>query len=216
MSPSLSPSPSPLLNYPALEQATVHKMPYPFFVVDQSINSDLLEPVLNDFPTINNGGSFTLDNLQPGPAFDQLIQELNGAEFRDSISKKLQVDLKDLPMVVTLRGMSRAKDGRVHTDSKSKVATILIYFNNNWTSDTGKLRILNSNDMEDMFTEVEPNAGSLLAFKVTDNGWHGYPAFVGQRRSIQINYVTDQKAVAKHHGRHGWTAKLKTLKNLFS
>jgi SM-20-related protein len=114
-------------------------------------------------------------------------------------------------MVITLRGYSRAKDGRIHTDSKSKMATILIYFNDEWVAETGKLRILRSEDMDDYVAEVAPNAGTMIAFKVTDNCWHGYPAFEGTRQSIQINFVEDDKAATKHGRRHGWTAKLKKL-----
>ena len=206
---------STILNIPALSSAQPQQQPFPFFVVEQSLNADKVADVMRDFPAIDNGGSYTLEGLSTGPAFDALVEELNGTEFRTQVSEKLQLDLSELPMIVTLRGISRAKDGRIHTDSKSKIATILIYFNEPWTAETGKLRVLNSDNMDDMVTEVTPNAGTLLAFKVTDNCWHGYPAFEGVRRSIQINFVADDAAVQKHHNRHGWTAKLKNIKKLF-
>lgn len=204
-----------ILDLQALAASQTQQQPYPFFVVEQSIKAENVEPIMRDFPAIHDGGSYTLEDLEPGPAFDALIAELNGPEFRRQVSEKLAMDLNTLPMIVTLRGISRAKDGRIHTDSKSKIATILIYFNEPWTADTGKLRVLNSNNMDDMVFEVTPNAGTLLAFKVTENCWHGYPAFEGVRRSIQINFVADDAAVKKHHHRHGWTAKLKGLKKFF-
>ena len=206
---------SQLLNIEAISNASVNQQPYPFFVIDQSLQVDQLANLMADFPALNEGGSFTLDGLDPGPSFTALIEELNGPEFRQQVSQKLQLDLSELPMIVTLRGISRAKDGRIHTDSVSKIATILIYFNEPWTAETGKLRVLNSNNMDDMVAEVTPNAGTMMAFKVTDNCWHGYPSFDGVRRSIQINFVADDAAVKKHHNRHGWTAKLKGLKALF-
>ena len=113
--------------------------------------------------------------------------------------------------MITLRGVSRAKDGRIHTDSKSKIATILIYFNEPWTAASGKLRVLGSENMDDYVTEITPDAGAMIAFKVTENCWHGYPAFEGTRQSIQINFVEDEKAANKHGRRHGWTAKLKKM-----
>lgn len=200
-----------LLNLEALKASQTHEQPYPFFVVEQSLHSERVGDVMRDFPDISGGGSYTLDDLSTGPDFDALVEELNGQEFRRLISAKLGLDLSTLPMIVTLRGISRAKDGRIHTDSKSKIATILIYFNEPWTAATGKLRVLNSDNMEDMVAEVTPNAGTMIAFKVTDNCWHGYPPFEGTRRSIQINFVADEAAVKKHHNRHGWTAKLKSL-----
>lgn len=199
------------LNLDALASSQTRTTPYPYFVVEESIDPNRVGDVMRDFPRIENGGSYTLEDLQSGPAFSALIEELNGPEFRRLISEKLDMDLSQLPMIVTLRGVSRAKDGRIHTDSKSKIATILIYFNEPWTAATGRLRILNSNNMDDMADEVTPNAGTLLAFRVTDNCWHGYPPFEGVRRSIQINFVADDAAVKKHHHRHGWTARIKSL-----
>ena len=207
---------SDILDLEAVAASRPRQQPYPFFVVEQAIKNDRVDAVMRDFPAIDNGGSFTLEDLSSGPAFDALVEELNGPEFRQQISEKLDLDLSSLPMIVTLRGISRAKDGRIHTDSKSKIATVLIYFNEPWTAETGKLRILNSDNMDDMVAEVAPNAGTLLGFRVTDNCWHGYPPFEGVRRSIQINFVADEAAVKKHHNRHGWTAKLKGLGKLFN
>ena len=51
----------------------------------------------------------------------------------------------------------------------------------------------------------------IVAFKVTDNGWHGYVPYEGQRQSIQINFLTSDKANAKHRFVHGLSAKLKKL-----
>lgn len=205
-----------LLDLTALKNATVNQQPFPYFVIKQSLIVDKVNSLMRDFPIIEEGGSFTLDDLESGPQFDALIAELNGSEFRQQISEKLTLDLSVLPMIVTLRGYSREKDGRVHTDSKSKIATILIYFNEEWTAEGGKLRILNSDNMEDSVAEVVPNAGTMLGFRVTDDCWHGHPPYEGSRRSIQINFVADEAAVKKHHNRHGFTAKLKSLKKLFS
>lgn len=204
-----------LLDLQALAAAQVNQQPYPYFVLEQSLVEDKIGELMNDFPEMNDGGSFTLDGLTTGPSFDALIEELNGPEFRQQVSQKLNLDLQTLPMIVTLRGISRPKDGRIHTDSKSKIATILIYFNEPWNFETGKLRVLRSENMDDMAAEVSPDAGSMLAFAVTDHCWHGYPAFDGVRRSIQINFVADDAAVKKHHNRHGLTARLKGLKTLF-
>lgn len=44
--------------------------------------------------------------------------------------------------------------------------------------------------MNDYVAEINPGPGNLLAYKVTDNGWHGYPVFEGKRQSIQINFLT--------------------------
>ena len=34
--------------------------------------------------------------------------------------------------MVTARGVSAARDGQIHTDSRTKLMTVLIYMNNAW------------------------------------------------------------------------------------
>lgn len=202
-----------LLNLDALRNAKVQTDPYPYFTVDQSILPDAVMDVIRDFPKIQDGGSFNLEDVKYGPQFDRLLKNLDTPEFRKILCDKFDVDVMDLPMMITLRGYSRQKDGRIHTDSKTKVLTILIYLNEEWTAETGKLRVLRSkDDMNDYVAEIVPGPGSLLAFKVTDNGWHGYPAFEGKRQSIQINFLTGEGANKKHKFFHGLSAKLKKLR----
>ncbi|MAR89804.1 MAG: 2OG-Fe(II) oxygenase [Pseudomonadota bacterium] len=202
-----------ILNLKALQQAPLNTEPYPYFTVEESISPQAVHKVIQDFPAIQDGGSYNLDDVNVGPEFDKLLKSLDTPEFRRILCDKFDVDVMDLPMMVTLRGYSRKKDGRIHTDSKTKVLTILIYLNEDWSADTGRLRVLRSgDDMEDYVEEIVPGPGSLMAFKVTDNGWHGYPPFEGKRQSIQINFLTSETAGSKHRFFHGLSAKLKKLR----
>lgn len=202
-----------LINLQALEQATPKTEPFPYFVIDRALAPEAVQEIIADFPNINQGGSFNLDDTQSGEQFQRLIEHLDTEEFRQVIGEKFDVNLAGLPMMITLRGFSRKKDGRIHTDSKTKLVTILIYLNEDWSAETGRLRILrNGTDMDDYVEEVVPGPGTLLAFKVTDNCWHGYPSFEGKRQSIQINFLTGDGANKKHQFFHGLSAKLKKLK----
>ncbi|KGM06895.1 hypothetical protein LP43_1390 [Methylophaga thiooxydans] len=201
-----------VLKLDALTASPLKTDPYPYFSVAQAIDPEYVSDVIRDFPLIDDGGSYNVDDVTIGPAFKQLIDSLDTPQFRQIICDKFDVAVMDLPMMVTLRGYSRKKDGRIHTDSKTKVATILLYLNDDWLAETGKLRILRSaDDMEDYVEEIAPGPGSLLAFKVTDNCWHGYPSFEGKRQSIQINFLTSEAAGNKHRFFHGLSAKLKSL-----
>ncbi|WP_273152292.1 2OG-Fe(II) oxygenase [Methylophaga thiooxydans] len=201
-----------VLKLDALTASPLKTDPYPYFSVAQAIDPEYVSDVIRDFPSIDDGGSYNVDDVAIGPAFKQLIDSLDTPQFRQIICDKFDVAVMDLPMMVTLRGYSRKKDGRIHTDSKTKVATILLYLNDDWQAETGKLRILRSaDDMEDYVEEISPGPGSLLAFKVTDNCWHGYPSFEGKRQSIQINFLTSEAAGNKHRFFHGLSAKLKSL-----
>jgi len=196
----------------ALASALLKTDPYPYFTVDSAIDSDKVDDIIKAFPAINDGGSYNIDDLEMHPTFKSLIDSIDTPEFRRIICDKFDVRVMDLPMMMTLRGYSRKKDGRIHTDSKTKVATILIYLNQDWPAETGRLRVLRSgHDMEDYVEEITPGPGSLMAFKVTDNCWHGYPSFEGKRQSIQINFLTSEAAGNKHRFFHRLSAKLKSL-----
>lgn len=196
----------------ALADARLKTDPYPYFTVDRAIDPDKVGDIINAFPAINDGGSYNIDDVEMHPTFKSLIDSIDTPEFRRIICEKFDVQVMDLPMMMTLRGYSRKKDGRIHTDSKTKVATILIYLNHEWTAETGRLRVLRSEqDMHDYVEEITPGPGSLMAFKVTDNCWHGYPSFEGKRQSIQINFLTSQAAGNKHRFFHRLSAKLKSL-----
>ena len=114
--------------------------------------------------------------------------------------------------MVTLRGQSRAKDGRIHSDSSSKLITALIYTSPGWTAAGGRLRLLRGPDnIEDYVVEVAPERGTLLAFRCVPHAYHGHKPFVGLRRSIQVNWVTDAavlKRELKRHGLSAWTKRL--------
>lgn len=204
---------SSLLRLDALASAPVKTDPFPYFTVEHAIDASEVQAVIRDFPKITDGGSFNLDDVKIKPHFDRLLKALDTPEFRKILCDKFDVDVMDLPMMVTLRGFSRQKDGRIHTDSKTKVLTILIYMNESWEHATGRLRILrNSTDINNYVEEVGAGPGQLIAFKVTGNDWHGYVPFEGQRQSIQINFLANEGANLKHRFFHGLSAKLKALK----
>lgn len=201
-----------VLKLDALAASSLKTDPYPYFAVEQAIEADQVAAIIRGFPAIDDGGSYNVDDVALSPAFKQLIDSLDTPQFRRIICDKFDVAVMDLPMMITLRGYSRKKDGRIHTDSKTKVATILLYLNDDWQAETGKLRVLrNGEDMNDYVEEIAPGPGSLLAFKVTDNCWHGYPSFEGKRQSIQINFLTSEAAGNKHRFFHRLSARLKSL-----
>lgn len=203
---------SSVLKLDALKNAEVKNTPYPYFIVENSIVESEVQAVVQDFPKLTQGGSYNLEDVEIKPNFDRLLKSVDTPEFRQILTDKFGVDVMEHPMMITLRGYSRQKDGRIHSDSKSKLLTILIYLNESWEAETGRLRILNDNhDINNYVAEINAGPGSLVAFKVTDNGWHGYIPYEGQRQSIQINFLTSEKANAKHKFFHGLSAKVKKI-----
>jgi hypothetical protein len=202
-----------MLELKALRNTQVVTEPFEHFIVPRFVKGECLAAIERDFPQISTGGSFPLSSLHFGPAFRALTEQLLGEELREVFAEKFGMDLAGRPATLTVRGRTRPKDGQIHTDSKTKLITILIYLNRNWSSSGGRLRLLRSpDDLEDIVAEVPPEQGSLVAFRCRDNAWHGHHPFDGERRSLQLNYVTSESASRWSSLRHSVSALFKSLR----
>ena len=200
-----------LLDKNQLNLAKVDNNFFPYFHVKNALSNFLnSSDLVKDFPDIDSGGSFPSDNLKEGD-IKKLVEELEGDEFKDILENKLGVNLKNAEVITTLRGFSRFKDGKIHTDSQSKIVTVLLYLNKNWDNEIGNLRLLKkNNDLDNYIQEISSEYGNLVAFKVTDNCWHGFMPFEGKRLSIQLNYILP-KSLNMHKIRHKLSASFKKL-----
>jgi len=207
---------STILDFDAVRDAVVSSDPYEHLIVPGFVRAEARTAIQQDCPEISKAGSFPLSELKPGPAFTSLVNELNGPEFRSAVESKFNVDLKGRPTMTTVRGLCREKDGRIHTDSVTKIMTVLIYMNSEWESDGGRLRLLCSGkDLEDYAVEVPPVEGTLLVFRRREKSWHGHKSFSGPRRVIQFNWVTSQEVVQRELGRHRLSAWGKRLRSFW-
>ncbi len=195
-----------MLQYLGIEQfraIALVRQPFEHLIVPQFIPPQALAEINGDYPKIPSAGSFPVDQVVYGPAFQRLLDELNGDAFREAFEDKFGIDLSGRPTITTVRGRCGPGDGKIHTDSATKIITVLIYMNESWEQPGGRLRLLRSRDLNDLIVEVPPIAGTLLAFKRSDNSWHGHEPFVGERRVIQFNWLTShgnrQIAMLRHH-----------------
>jgi hypothetical protein len=185
-----------LIDLNALREAPLQTDPFDFMVVPGFLNSEVLAQANADYPAIDTAANHALENLHYGPAFDALMNELQGADFAAALGERFDMDLAALPTTVTVRKYCERTDGNIHTDHKSKVITVLVYFNEKWEHEDGQLRMLRSKgDIGDYVAQVPPLGGTLLAFRRTDHSWHGHTQFVGERRMVQVNFL-DQSALA--------------------
>jgi len=181
-----------LINLDALNQVELQRDPFDYLVAPGFLNPDVLAKVNADYPKIETPANHDLESLTYGPAFDQLMAEMRGPEFAKAIGEKFGLNLAGMPVTVTVRKFCERTDGNIHTDHKSKVLTVLVYFNEQWTSSEGRLRMLRSDkNIEDYAAEVPPLGGTLLAFHRTDHSWHGHTPFVGERRMVQVNFLSN-------------------------
>ena len=192
-----------MIDFNKLQSAEVDKTHFPFFTLDNClIDNPSSNALSSDFPDIKSGGSIPPSSINLKGSVKKLISDLESQEMKAILEEKLNVDLSNSEIVTTLRGYSRKKDGKIHTDSKSKIITLLLYLNESWEYETGKLRMLkNEENLEEFIKEIPATLGSVVAFKVTENCFHGFLPFEGKRQSIQMNYVYKKNAKT-HKLRH--------------
>lgn len=202
-----------ILDLEKLRAQPLLRDPFPFVAVGGMLKPGAIAQLAQDFPPIGDGGVYPVDILPLGPSMQKLVREISGPEFRQVVEEKFGLDLEGRPPMVTLRGRSRAKDGRIHHDSDDKVVSLLLYLNEHWPHQTGNLRMLRSpDDLESTVAEIPSSAGSLVVFEVKPNGWHGHHRFVGERRVLMLNYMTGPDTHARELKRHRFSAKVKGFK----
>jgi len=201
-----------ILNKQALKTAIINKDFFPYCYIKNSFNNNqLTEKILTEFPQIKKGGSFNISSTEEN-SINKLIDDFKSPIIKSILSDKFNVDLVNASTIATLRGYSRRKDGNIHSDSSSKILTILIYLNKTWDHENGLLRLLKTKDnLDDYIVEIPANLGSMVIFKVTNNCWHGYKSFEGERKSIQINYV-HKRSHKVHLIRHSISSFFKKFK----
>ena len=200
------------LNIAALKAAKLETEPYLYTIVPGFLSPDSVKRVNATYPKIEKGGSYPIESLDTGMAIKEVIDELDGPEFEAAIAAKFGVELAGKPKMYSLRGYTRAKDGQIHTDSKDKIITVLLYLNDGWIHAGGRLRILkNGRDVDDYAAEVAPDNGTLLVFKRSESSWHGHHPFEGPRRSLQMNWMTSEGSKGWHKIRHTVSAAMKKL-----
>ncbi len=202
-----------VLDLPALAATAIATNPFPHVVVPYFVPAIALPNILADLPPMASGGSFPPSALRLGPNAITLVREMEAPALRSAMAAKFGLDLQDAPVMLTVRGRTREKDGRIHTDSTAKRVTVLLYLNlpgEAWTKQEGCLRLLRTaTDIEDYAVEIPPVNGTLLAFPNGPTTWHGHRRFVGVRHAIQLNYMANDSQARGELRRHHWSALLK-------
>ncbi|CAH1656316.1 Fe2OG dioxygenase domain-containing protein [Hyphomicrobiales bacterium] len=184
----------------ALSAAKTWTEPYRFLIAQDVLNHQSTAALMEDFPDIKVPGFFDANQLEIGARFRSFLDEIRSPEVSKIVSDKLGLDLVQKPKMITIRKLSAAKDGRIHTDGPSKIATMLFYFNPEWQegSPAGRLRVLRSStNFDDMAAEISPVVGSAFAFRRSDSSWHGHKPFVGERRVVQMTWLLSEQDVER-------------------
>lgn len=180
-----------VIDFEAIDACAAHKTPYPYIDANSVLAETARARLKIDFPDIARPGFFPLSEMKVAGSFAELIEDMKSDRFAGIVGSKLDLDLSDKPRLITVRKWSARKDGRIHNDGEAKIATVLIYLNDDWAnSGAGCFRVLNSDkSMDDYACEVAPHFGALVGFRRTDASWHGHLPFVGERRVVQMAYL---------------------------
>lgn len=202
-----------LIDLDAIKSAQVNTSPYTYFVASGFLRSEAIPLLRRDFPKIQKPGFLTLQDVDMHGAFKDLIGQLESSDLALALSAKLGIELDPFPRLTTVRRLSQLKDGRIHTDSQSKLATFLVYLNDEWVDDAaGRLRVLRGpSDFDDMAAEIPPTMGHAFGFKRADNSWHGHKPFAGERRVVQVTWLRDAAELERKKKRNSVSQFFKGL-----
>jgi len=193
----------------------VRQEPFPFMVAHGQLPDDARAELERDFPNYSSAGFFPYDPDDCGPSINALVRLLTAPDFASAVGKRLGIDnLGQYPTLVTLCRLLNKRHGTIHTDSRSKVATALLYLNHQWpdTSD-GCLRFLHRIDSIDdlVAPELKPLYGEFAVFKRCDNSFHGHLPYEGERRVIQVAWLTSEEEKTRKTRRGRFARAFKKL-----
>ena len=133
-----------VLDFAAFRAAPLVRNPFDYLILPRFVRPEACAAINADYPAIAEPGSFPLGQLYYGPGFRSLIDALEGDEMRVGVRGEIRHRPDGRPTTITVRGRCGTRDGNIHTDSASKLITVLIYMNPAWEAAGGRLRLLRS------------------------------------------------------------------------
>jgi SM-20-related protein len=192
--------------------APLVREPFDHLVLRSFVSTADCAAVRAEFPLSDHGGLAPEPRQETDGALGRLLAALRAPEVTAAFSRKFELPLDPEALMIHLRSRCQAKDGRIHTDSKSKLVTALLYLNETWPHAGGRLRLLRGpSELAAMVAEVPPLDGTLIVFRRTDHSWHGHYPYEGVRRCIMFNWMVDAAAARRETRRHTLSSGLKRL-----
>ena len=208
---------APLIDVARLDdpRTEIHEQPFPFLIAEGQLPTDAAADLDRDFPRYDSAGFFPYTPEDCGPSINAVVEAMTSPGYARALGDKLDVEgLDRYPVLVTICQSLNKRHGTIHTDSRSKVASALLYLSPDWPhGSAGSLRFLNRIDSIDDLAapEVLPVYGALVAFKRADNSFHGHLPFEGERRVIQFAWLTSEEEKLRKTQRGKFSRWLKKL-----
>jgi hypothetical protein len=191
-----------MLDFDKFAATPLVQSPFEYLIVPGFVHSAAAAEASASFPAPDVPGVLPAPPQCLRDGFGRLLAALRSLRTTEVFAEKFGLALSVDTLMVTLRSRCRLRDGAIHTDTALKQVTALIYLNDGWLDEGGRLRLLNGpDDIDDMIAEIPPLAGTLLAFRRSDNSWHGHKPFAGVRRAIMLNWMTNASAARRESAR---------------
>lgn len=193
----------------------VRQQPFPFMIAHGLLPEEVRDDLERGLPALRGGRFLSHDPGDCGPSLNTLIKHLTSPRLAATVGRHLGIDdLGGYPTLVTLCRALNRRHGTIHTDSKSKIATALLYLNPAWPdTSAGCLRFLNAIDnIDDVIEpELKPLYGEFAVFKRCDNSFHGHLPYQGERRVIQVAWLTSEEEKLRKTRRGKFSRMFKKL-----
>ena len=210
-------SEEPLIDPARLDAArcTVRREPFAFLVAHGQLPGAAADVLWRDFPRYESAGFFPYQPEDCGPSIVACVEALTAPAFAQALGERLGIEhLERYPPLVTICRLLNKRHGTIHTDSRSKLATALLYLEPEWPhGSAGALRFLSRIDSIDdlVAPQVAPVYGTIVAFRRADHSFHGHLPFEGERRVIQVAWLTSADEMARKTRRGRFSRVLKKL-----
>jgi SM-20-related protein len=185
--PARPASPASLAGLASLASVTVHADPFRWLHTPRFLEPHLAAELAADIPDSGfklaaygrGQGRFWYQPVSPGnmatlPApWRGVIAMLTSARYAALLGDLIGTDLRRLHAQATVCRYSADCWLAPHTDRPHRIATQVIYLNPGWQPDWGgQLRILNSDQMDDVSARLSPAFNSSVVFRRSDRSWH--------------------------------------------
>ncbi|HEY6392339.1 MAG TPA: 2OG-Fe(II) oxygenase [Bryobacteraceae bacterium] len=181
-----------MLNIDAIHNGRMFNNPFRWGLIENALPADAARSLCREFPRDGfqyrkhkqgrfcRRPLFVLPNNQLrnsgdlAAGFREFAAELNSPEYRRAMSELISIDLTEAPIEASFWRYDHAISFVPHLDLRGKIVTQVFYLNEEWPHTWGgSLRILHSNDIEDVAFQISPRSDVSSIILRSENSWHG-------------------------------------------
>ncbi|MEO8028129.1 MAG: 2OG-Fe(II) oxygenase [Bryobacteraceae bacterium] len=184
-----------MLNFSRLEQSELETTPFEWKFIDQLFAAEDAAAIAATFPRdhfkdvagydgekgyiyasrslVHMGATSPSHADHLSAPWRALAADLVSPAYRAAMSKLTRRDLSACPMEVNVIHYGPGAWLGPHLDLKAKLATHVLYFNEEWRrEDGGCLGILGSSNPADLVAEIDPIVGNSALIVRSEKSWH--------------------------------------------